>query len=46
MSTKVKRFLRLGFSSRPNCMRTGSDEIMNANYNLDDQLTLTDLHVM
>ena len=29
-------------SSRPNCMRTGTDEIMNANYDLDDQETLTD----
>ena len=24
-------------------MRTGNDEIMNANYDLDDQETLTDL---
>ena len=24
-------------------MRTGNDEIMNENYNLDDQQTLTDL---
>ena len=24
-------------SGRPNCMRTGNDGIMNANYDLDDQ---------
>ena len=30
-------------SSWPNCMRTGNDEIMNANYDLDDKETLTDL---
>ena len=30
-------------SSRPNCMRTGNDEIINANYDLGDQWTLTDL---
>ena len=29
-------------SSRPNCMRTGNDETMNANYDLDDQWTMTD----
>ena len=28
-------------SSRPDCMRTGNDEIMNANYDLNDQQTLT-----
>ena len=30
-------------SSRPNCLRTGNDETMNANYDLDDQWTLTDV---
>ena len=30
--TQVKRQ-----SSRPNCLRTGNDEIMSANYDLDNQ---------
>ena len=25
-------------SSRPNCLRTGSDEIMNANYDLGESI--------
>ena len=28
---------------RPNCMRTGNDDEINANYDLNDQWTLTDL---
>ena len=30
-------------SGRPNCVRTGNDEIINAIYDLDYQWTLTDL---
>ena len=36
--TKMQRQI-----SRPNCMRTGNDKVMNASYDFDDQLTLTDL---
>ena len=32
-------------NSRPNCTRTVNDEIINANYDLDDEQTLTDLSV-
>ena len=28
-------------NGRPDCMRTGNDEIINANCDLDDQWTLT-----
>ena len=28
--------------SGPNCMKTGNDDIMNVNYDLNDQQTLTD----
>ena len=33
----------VGLTAWLSCMSTGNDEIMNADYNLDDQYTLTDL---